>query len=312
MNYSDFDFIEVDSARPIISIVGPSCTGKTGLSLYLAKKLGLEIINADSRLIYSEMNVGTAKPSEEELASVKHHLVNIRNPDENYSSGEYRKDFDKLIKEASGIKNSINGQRDEQPDFSREIKPVIVVGGTGMYLRAALEDLDMPEYDGDLEYRKELEARPLEELQKLLQKLDRDAYHSIDIHNKRRLARAIEFVEKTGEKFSAQKKKLSNDRYGVQWIGLNFENREDLYELIDLRVHKMIEAGLVDEVKALFEKYGKTNILMNTIGYGEIIEYLEGELSLDQAIALIQKKTRNYAKRQVTWFKSNPRIKWVS
>lgn len=284
--------LDCDFTKKIISVVGATCTGKTNLSIALAEHLGLEIINADSRLIFEGMNIGTAKPSLEERRGIKHHLIDIRKPDQIYSSGEYRRDFDKLLE-----------GRDDR---------FVVVGGTGMYLRAALENLDMPEISTDVEMRAELEQKDLTELCAELKELDPEACEIVDTQNIRRVSRALEIIKLSGKKFSELRQKHENDRYEVSAIGISFDDRELLYDLINKRVHKMIEMGLVDEVQSLVNQYGKPKTLTNTIGYGEIIQYLNKDLSLDEAIALIQKKTRNYAKRQITWFKSNPRIQWLS
>ena len=251
--------------------------------------MGLEIINADSRLIFDEMNIGTAKPDESELASVKHHLINIRKPDQIYSSGDYRKDFDKVF---------------------ASLGKAVIVGGTGMYLQAALENLSMPEVTSDQEFRDKLEEKNLEDLLKDLEALDPASLDLIDINNRRRVIRALEVIKISGKKYSEQRTKENKDRHDALWIGLNFKDREKHYELINERVLEMVEAGLLAEVADLLEKYGKTKTLMNTIGYGEMIKHIEGEISLDEAIALIQKKTRNYAKRQNTWFNKNEKIKW--
>jgi tRNA dimethylallyltransferase len=275
--------------RNIIAILGPTCSGKTSLALALAEKLGFEIINADSRLVFREMSIGTAKPSEEELSIIKHHLIDIRNPDQNYSAAEYRSDFDLLM---------------------RKLDKAIVVGGTGLYLRAALEDLDMPAIPQDYALREDLQAKSLEDLQAELKLLDPDAVTMIDMKNKVRLIRAIEQLKSSGLKLADLRKKLTKDRYDAHYIGLNYHSRDTLYELINKRVLEMIDKGLVQEVQLLLKKYGVTPILMNTIGYGEIINYLQANFNLDEAIALIQQRTRIYAKKQITWFKANPRIKW--
>lgn len=289
--YIDEAFAEKASVN-IISVVGPTCTGKTSLSLELAKHSNAEIVNADSRLIFEEMNIGTAKPSEQELSSVKHHLVNIRKPDQIYSSGEYQKDFDQIAKDIK--------------------KPLVLVGGTGMYLRTALEDLDMPDFDSDPEIRDELENKSLEDLHAELKHLDPDAFDHVDYHNRRRVIRAIEILRLAGSGSAIKdlRGRSGKDRYSAIWVGLNFKDRAKLYDLIDKRVLDMMDQGLLAEVEALLNKYGTTTTILKTIGYAETCEHLQGNLSLDEAIALIQKKTRNYAKRQMTWFRSNPRIKW--
>lgn len=309
--------------KSIISIVGPTCTGKTSLSIDLASSLDLEIINADSRLIFAEMNIGTAKPSLEERRGIKHHLLDIAQPDAVYSSGEYQKDFDELLTTKFGFdlidtvddnfasKDFAAKHKALDMNSTKTTKPkLIVAGGTGMYLRAALENLDMPNVSQDFELRAELDARDLGDLCDDLKDLDPEAHARMDLHNKRRVVRALEVIKLSGQKYSEQSSKKSTDRYDVLWIGLKFKDRALQYDYINKRVHQMISDGLLAEVEALYQRYGKSKTLSNTIGYGEIIQYLEKEITLDEAVALIQKKTRNYAKRQLTWFNSNPRINW--
>ncbi len=271
--------------RELIAIVGPTCTGKTDLSIALAKELNLPVINADSRLIYQEMNIGTAKPTDDELKQVPHHLVNIRKPNETYSAGDYRRDFDAVI---SGF-----------PE-----KRAIVVGGTGLYLRSALENLEMPAISRNDSLRQILETKNLGELVDQLDELDSQARNEVDIKNKIRVIRAIEILKASGKPLSESRSKASTNRYQVNYYGLNFHNRQALYDLIDLRVTKMMDAGLLQEVEALVANYGVTQTLLATIGYKEMISYINGETSLDSAIDLIRKRTRNYAKRQITWFKN--------
>lgn len=283
---------------PIVAIVGPTCTGKTSLAIELGQKLGIEIINCDSRLIFDEMNLGTAKPSKEEMQAVKHHLVNIKKPNETYSAGEFRDDFDKVVKNLS---------------FNPEIKKpqLIVVGGTGLYIRAALDNLEMPSVSRDQELREKLKQLELAELLKILEKLDSKAHEDIDIHNKVRVIRAIEIVKLSGKPLVENRSKSSCNRYNTAYFALNFQRRRSLYDLIDKRVVSMIRQGLVHEVEALVNKYGVTETLMGTIGYKEIIDYLNKEYSLSEARRRIQKKTRLYAKKQMTWFNQNRSIKWL-
>lgn len=277
--------------KDIIAIAGPTCTGKTDLSLALAQKLNLTIINADSRLIFAEMNIGTAKPSETELKSIKHCLINIRKPNEGYSAGSYRNDFDVCLKQAGG--------------------KAIVVGGTGLYLRSALENLDMPNIGRDVDLREELKTKELSELTMILDELDPQARHDVDIQNKVRMIRAIEIVKLSGKALSENRSKNKENRYNVAYYGLNFKNRKTLYDLINQRVVTMINNGLIPEVETLVERYGITSTLMSTIGYKEIIGFLKQEYSLAEAQGLIQQKTRLYAKRQMTWFNQNRDLRWL-
>lgn len=296
----------------IIVIAGPTCSGKTSLSLDLAKELNCEIINADSRLIFDEMNIGTAKPEllepnkdfvrgdlltpyAEKETKINHYLVNICKANQEYSSGEYQKDFDTVCE-------SLN---------RRGAKRIIVVGGSGMYLRAALENLNMPGCSSDIALREELSQKDLKDLVSELETLDPGSLSLVDLNNKRRVIRALEVCKITGGKFSELRLIDTEDRYKAIWYAVSGGEREVLYERINKRVVDMLDQGLLAEVQSLLEKYGPTKTLLNTIGYGEIVSHLQDDLSLDEAVALIQKKTRNYAKRQMTWFRANPRIKWL-
>ncbi len=282
------------SSCELIAIVGPTCTGKTDLSIALAQELKIPIINADSRLIYGEMNIGTAKPSQQELELVPHYLVNIRKPNESYSAGDYRKDFDKVISTLNPGSNK-----------------AIVVGGTGLYLRSALDNLEMPNINRDEGLRNELKHKSLEELVAILHKLDSVAHQQLDIQNKIRIIRAIEIIKHSGKPLLDNRSKSSENRYNTAFYGLNFRNRDTLYGLINTRVVRMIDQGLVAEVESLLKQYGATATMLATIGYKEIIAYVQEEYSLDEAIALIQQRTRNYAKRQLTWFRSNSTVQWL-
>ena len=292
LNYID------SSSKKLIAVLGPTCTGKSDIAIAIAKHIDAEIINCDSRLIFQEMNIGTAKPSEEELGEVKHHLVNIRKPDEIYSAANYRKDFDEII----------DAHRDADGNLNKKF---VVVGGTGLYAKAALENLNMPEPGSNTELREELKAKETEELAQMLKELDPKAYLQVDMDNKVRLIRAIELVKDYGKTLAQIRSKASEDRYDTCYLALNFERRRALYDLINARVIRMIRKGLVHEVEALLNKYGETQTLMSTIGYKEIISYLKGEkASLSEARREIQLKTRRYAKKQMTWFRANPKIKW--
>lgn len=293
---ADFD----ENPKELIAVVGPTCTGKTDLAISLAKHYGCEIINADSRLIFQEMNIGTAKPSEAELAEVPHHLVNILSPEFQYSAAKYQKDFDQVFIE-------ISRQRQDYPK-------AIVVGGTGLYLRTALENLDMPDVGANQELRDQIKSKFNTEgltaiVDELLEK-DPGAAALVDLKNHVRVMRALETVILAGKPLAELRKKLSKDRYDVAYYGLNFESRRKLYDLINKRVIIMSRRGLVHEVEALLNKYGQTNTILGTIGYSEICEYLSGEGSLSASLRKIQKNTRRYAKKQMTWFKSNRKIKW--
>ena len=289
LNYID------TSPKKLITIVGPTCTGKTDIPIELAEKFNTEIINADSRLVFKEMDIGTAKPSSNELKRVKHHLVNLKLITEAYSAGDYQKDFDTVVENIWKL----------DPE-----KKIIVVGGTGLYIKAALENLEMPAVNTNQALRDELNQKSLDELLLMLQENDSTALNLIDVQNKVRVIRALELVISTGKPLSELRTKSREARYDSLYIGLDFKQREDLYDLINTRVLGMIERGLVEEVKALISKYGRVKTIDSTIGYREVADYLSGLISLDEAVSEIQLRTRRYAKRQMTWFRANPEIQW--
>jgi len=283
----------------VIVIVGPTCSGKTNLSLKLAQLIPSEIISADSRQIYKFLNIGTAKPSKEELQKVPHHLVDILDPSESYNVSMFEKNAEKII-EGISVKNKIP----------------IVLGGSGLYIKALIDGI-FDTADKDEEYRKELLQKRKEFgnefLYEELKKVDPVSAEKMLPQNWKRVMRALEVFHTTGEpiwkhhqKQSIQKEK----KYLFKQFGLNWE-RKILYENIDNRVDKMMEDGFVDEVKNILNKgYDKNLNSLNTVGYKEIIEYLDKEISLDRAVELIKRNTRHYAKRQLTWFRKDRRIQW--
>ena len=287
--------IEAQNEAELIAIVGPTCTGKSNLALELAEALKLPVINSDSRLIFQEMNIGTAKPTKDELEAVKHYLIDIKEPTQSYSAGDYREDFDKVF--------------NELPKNELGLK-AIVVGGTGLYIRSALDNLNMPDVARDRELRDELNEKELEDLQKMVLDLDPEAHKDLDMHNKVRIIRAIEIIKVSGKPLAENRSKEVTNRYKALYYGINFESRRKLYDLINYRVVKMIQRGLVHEVEALVGKYGETEVLQSTIGYREILPYLRGEYSLSEGRRRIQKRTRVYAKKQMTWFNQNRNIEW--
>ena len=221
--------------------------------------------------------------------------MNLKSITEAYSAGDYQKDFDKVVE---NIWNS-------DPE-----KKIIVVGGTGLYIKAALENLEMPAVNTNQALRDELNQKSLDELLLMLTENDSTALNLIDIQNKVRVIRALELVMSTGKPLSELRTKSREARYDSLYVGLDFNRREDLYDLINVRVLAMIERGLVEEVKALIGKYGRVKTIDSTIGYRELADYLSGDLSLDEAVSEIQLRTRRYAKRQMTWFRANPEIQW--
>lgn len=276
----------------VIAIVGATASGKTAYAVDLAQKIDGEIISADSRYVYRGLDIGTAKPSIDERKGIPHYMIDIVEPDFNYSAGLYAKQAKECIKEI----------------LSRGKTP-IVAGGTGLYIRVLLENYDLPNIEPDYNLRDELAKLSFDELYDILYKLDKESAESVERNDKKKLIRYIEVVKLTGLPLSKARGKKDEDEFDIEWIGLNFP-REELYERINKRVDLMIEEGLIDETKNLLNKYGRIPNIVDTIGYREIISYLDGETSLERAKELLKQNTRNYAKRQLTWFRKNENIKW--
>ncbi len=286
---------------PIIILTGPTAVGKTKLSIELAKAIGGEIISADSMQVYKYMDIGSAKIKTEEMEGVKHHLIDILEPWDEFNVVT----FQKLCKEA--IAEIL--ERGHIP---------ILTGGTGFYIQAVLYDIDFTENDGDTTYRTELEALAKEKgalhLHDLLKEKDPKAAEEIHPNNIKRVIRALEFYEQTGLAISghneAERKKESP--YNFCYFVLN-DDREKLYSRIDKRVDSMIEEGLETEVHKLYEM-GCTRELvsMQGLGYKEMLSYLEGQISMEEAIYIIKRDTRHFAKRQITWFKREREVIWLN
>ena len=276
----------------IIAIVGATASGKTAYAVELAKQINGEIISADSRLVYKGMNIGTAKPALDEMQGIPHYMIDIVEPDINYSAGLYAKEAKKHVN-----------------DILSRGKIPIVAGGTGLYFRILLENYDLPDVEPDYKLREELAELSFDELYEVLAKLDKNAVNKIERNDKKKIIRYIEIVKLTGLPISKACGKNDNNEFDIEWIGLNFP-REELYERINKRVDLMIEQGLVEETKYLLKKYGRIPNIVDTIGYKEIISYLDGEFTLDEAKNKLKQNTRNYAKRQLTWFRKNENINW--
>lgn len=280
------------SIKPkIIVIVGPTASGKTSLAIKLARRYHGQIISADSRQIYRGMNIGTAQPNKKQLLQIKHHLIGCINPDQPFSLADFIQLANKKITYL----------------LSKNITPIIV-GGTGLYISALIDNYQLPSGKIDLELRKKLAKKTPQQLMTLLRKKDPQTAQIIDQNNKRRLVRALEYVLTNKKSFSANQQKKTSD-YQYQIIGLN-PGKEKLEHNIRLRTKEMIKNGLVAETKKLLKKYSASLPALQTIGYQEIIQYLDNKISLTQAEELINIHTRQYAKRQMTWFKRDPRIKW--
>jgi tRNA dimethylallyltransferase len=268
-----------------IVISGATGVGKTDLSIKLAKRLNADIISADASQVYKFLDIGTAKVTEDEMQGIKHYMIDVVEPDEDYSVGDFEVEVNKILHEKE--KNAEN---------------VILVGGTGLYIRAITDGFsDLPTKDEKI--RKDLEKKSLEELQEILKALDLQAYNEIDLNNKLRLVRAIEVCKITGGKFSELRvKNIKKNNYNFLKVFLT-RNREELYERINKRVDIMIQKGLVEEAKKVYNNYEDSLYKISAIGYKELFNYFDGKVSLEEAIEDIKRESRRYAKRQMTWFR---------
>jgi tRNA dimethylallyltransferase len=277
-----------------IVIAGPTGVGKTKLSLELAKYLDADIVSCDSAQIYKGLDIGTAKITENEMSEIKHHMIDIAEPTEKYSVGSYAKTVNKILGE-----------------LEKENKTVLLVGGTGLYIDSICEGLSQLPSE-DKEIRKNLLKKTNYELYDELVKIDEQSANSIHINNRSRIERALEVFYITGEKFSIlSKKNIKNNNYDFIKIAVE-RNREDLYNKINNRVDNMINMGFLQEVETLYTKYKTALKKLNIIGYREIIDYLNNDISLENAIELIKKNSRHYAKRQFTWFKNDKKYFWYN
>lgn len=287
-----------DTTAPLLAIVGPTATGKTDVSVIAAQKLGAEIISADSMLVYRHMDIGTAKPAAGERGGVAHHMIDVVDPDDEYNVAIYSK-------QAEGI----------MTDIVKRGKLPLLVGGTGLYVKAVVDGYSFSEagIDPGLRQRlqKECEAMGKEALHKRLGQVDPESASRLHVNDVKRVIRALEVYYLTGQTISATSGRRDQERKGLHIFGLVMDRRE-LYARIERRVDRMIEHGLVDEVRRLLEKgYSEKLTSMQGLGYKEIILYLRGIISLEEAADLLKKRTRNFAKRQLTWFRRDHRIRWI-
>ena len=269
-----------------IVIAGATGVGKTDLSIKLAKQLNAVIISADASQVYKELNIGTAKIAHEEMQGIPHYMIDLVNPDEDYSVGDFERAVNAILNE--------NCQNTE--------KNVIIAGGTGLYIKSITDGFaQLPSKDEKI--RADLESRNIEELQEMLKRLDKKSYDEIDLSNKLRLVRAIEVCLLTGGKFSELRvQNVKNNSYEFLKIFLT-RDRKELYERINKRVDIMISKGLVEEAHKIYTKYNKSRFKISSIGYKELFCYFDGKITLEEAIEEIKKESRRYAKRQITWFK---------
>ncbi|ALQ35079.1 tRNA (adenosine(37)-N6)-dimethylallyltransferase MiaA [Fusobacterium hwasookii] len=275
-----------------IVIAGPTGVGKTKISIDLASELNAEIISSDSAQVYKGLNIGTAKVTEEEMQGIKHHLIDIVEPVSKYSVGNFEKDVNKIL--------------NQNPE-----KNFLLVGGTGLYLNSVTNGLSiLPEADKNTrEYLTTLDNQSLFEL---ALKYDEEATKEIHPNNRVRLERVVEVFLLTGQKFSElSKKNVKNNNFKFLKIALE-RDRENLYDRINKRVDIMFTQGLVDEVKNLYKIYGEKLYKLNIIGYNEVIDHINGKISLDEANYRIKLNSRHYAKRQFTWFKADKEYKWFN
>ena len=275
-----------------IVIAGPTGVGKTKISIDLANELNAEIISSDSAQVYKGLNIGTAKITEKEMQGIKHHLIDIIEPISKYSVGNFEKDVNKIL--------------NQNPE-----KNFLLVGGTGLYINSVTKGLSiLPEADKKTrEYLSTLDNQTLFEL---ALKYDKEATKEIHPNNRVRLERVVEVFLLTGQKFSELlKKNIKNNNFKFLKIALE-RDRENLYDRINKRVDIMFNQGLVDEVKNLYKIYGEKLYKLNIIGYNEIIDYINGVISLDEAYYKIKLNSRHYAKRQFTWFKADKEYQWFN
>ena len=280
----------------VISIVGPTASGKTDLSIALAKEYEAEIVSADSMQIYKEFNILTAKPTKQQIQSVKHHLIDIISVNKEFSVGEF-------VKLAEDTINNIILNK----------KLPIVVGGTGLYLDTLLKSTRLEiKPSKDEAIREKLKNYTNEELMKKLRDIDKVSADKIHINDTKRLIRAIEFYEVLGYPISNQVKNSKEGplKYDVCSIGLNFKNREILYDRINKRVDKMFEMGALEETRKIL-KVGTSKTSESVIGYKQIVSYLKKEIEYAEMLEDIKRETRRYAKRQLTWFRKNKEINWI-
>ena len=284
----------------VIVIVGPTASGKTGLSIELAKRYNGEIVSADSMQIYKDMNIATAKPTIEEMCGIRHHLIDFLNPGETYSVGQYVLDAENAISDI----------------LSRDKTP-IVCGGTGLYVDSLINGINFTEDSSDDKIRNELyqlaETKGIDYLLNVLKEFDPDSYENLSQQrNLRRIIRAIEFYKVTGKTITQQNIESQNtsSKFDYLIIGLNADDRQFIYDRINRRVDLMIESGLIEETKSVLQM-NLSDTSIKAIGYKELIPYINNQSSLDDCIEKLKMETRRYAKRQLTWFRRNKMINWI-
>ena len=281
--------------KDIVVILGPTASGKSALALALSEQIDCELISADSMQIYKKMDVGTAKPRKKELDAVKHHMIDIVFPDEAFSVADFQKQSFDIVKK-----------------LHDQNKTPVFVGGTGLYINSIVYDLDFTSTPSSEAFRAEMEKikaeKGLDYLYELMKQKDEKAATRIHANDEKRIIRRLEVIENQGADAPFDFLKQRED-YNFKIIGLNCD-RSVLYDRINLRVDNMINNGLFEEVKSLYEQYGGKIKALKAIGYKEIIAHFNGEYDKDEAIRLVKRNSRRFAKRQITWFKRDTRIKW--
>ena len=286
--------------KPTVYVIGgPTASGKSKLAVELAKKINGEIISADSMQIYKDMNIGTAKITNQEMQGIKHYLIDFISPEQRYSVSSFKKDAEDAIEKILS-----NG------------KTPIIVGGTGLYIDSLIYGIEFQDEKIDTKYREKLnkiaEIEGLEKLYKKAQKIDPEAMAKISANDRKRIIRVLEIYHKTGKTKTEQEKESRKNevKYNYKVFAITIP-REKLYERINKRVDQMLEQGLIEEVEKILEKYSYFPTAMQGLGYKEVIEYLENKITKEEMIAKIKKETRHYAKRQITWFKKNKETIWL-
>ena len=284
----------------IICIAGPTASGKTALAVELAKELNGEVVSCDSMQVYKRMNIGTAKPTGDEMQGIVHHMLDVAEPDEDFSVSRYCEMAGPIV-----------------DDIVARGKTAIIAGGTGLYMDALIKGNDFAPYPATGR-REELEERAdregIQVLMDWLREIDPDTAARLHLSDRKRIIRALEVYLETGETITAHNLKTQAipPKYNPLWLGIDFAERQELYRRIDLRVDIMLQMGLVDEIKALLAEGSPPKCTaMQAIGYKEFVSALEGNGTIEEAAALVQQASRRYAKRQLTWFRRNKSMNWL-
>ena len=284
----------------IICIAGPTASGKTALAVELAKALNGEVVSCDSMQVYRRMDIGTAKPTQDEMQGIRHHMLDVAQPDEDFSVSRYCETASKIV-----------------DDIVARGKTAIIAGGTGLYMDSLIKGNAFAPFPST-GMREKLEAQAdaegMEAMLSLLGSIDPEAAARLHLKDRKRIIRALEVYYETGETITEHNRKTQAiaPRYTPLWLGLDFEDRADLYSRIDRRVDMMLEEGLIEEIKALLASGIPAKCTaMQAIGYKEFVDALDGKISVSEAADLVRQSSRRYAKRQLTWFRRNPNIHWL-